>query len=87
MARVNVLKHEMVPEHYIVTKKEEESLLKQLGISKDLLPRINRSDPAIKALEEINGPIEEGTIIKIIRKSPTAGTSTYYRVVESGVFK
>ncbi|MCL4343266.1 MAG: DNA-directed RNA polymerase subunit H [Candidatus Thermoplasmatota archaeon] len=87
MAKINVLKHDMVPEHHIVGKEEEERVLRELNIKKDLLPRINRNDPAIKALEEINGPIEDDTIIKIIRKSPTAGISVYYRVVEGGLFK
>ncbi|MCL4330286.1 MAG: DNA-directed RNA polymerase subunit H [Candidatus Thermoplasmatota archaeon] len=87
MARFNVLKHEMVPEHSLVSKKEEETLLRSLEISKELLPRINRNDPAIKALEEISGPIPDGSIIRIVRKSPTAGSSVYYRVLEEGVFK
>ncbi|MCL5731219.1 MAG: DNA-directed RNA polymerase subunit H [Candidatus Thermoplasmatota archaeon] len=87
MAKINVLKHEMVPEHQVVKKDEEERILKDLNIGKDLLPRISKSDPAIKALEEINGPLEDGTIIKIIRNSPTAGISVYYRVVEGGLFK
>ncbi len=77
----------MVPEHQIVGKDEEERVLKELKIGKDLLPRINRFDPAIKALEEINGPIDDDTLIRITRKSPTAGISVYYRVVEGGLFK
>ncbi|MCL4438251.1 MAG: DNA-directed RNA polymerase subunit H [Thermoplasmataceae archaeon] len=87
MAKLNVLQHELVPAHHVVKKEEEDKVLKELGIAKDLLPRISRSDPAIKALEEIHGPLEGGTIIKISRKSPTMGYSVYYRVVTSEVFK
>ncbi|MCL4328698.1 MAG: DNA-directed RNA polymerase subunit H [Candidatus Thermoplasmatota archaeon] len=87
MARFNVLKHELVPEHQIVDAKEEEMILRDLNITKELLPKINRNDPSIKALEDIHGPIKSGTIIRIVRKSKTAGVSVYYRVVESGVFK
>ncbi len=81
MARFNVLNHELVPEHQILSKKDEQKVLKELGIRKDLLPKISKNDPAIRALEELNGPIAEGTVIRIIRKSPTAGVSVYYRMV------
>ncbi|MCL4340634.1 MAG: DNA-directed RNA polymerase subunit H [Candidatus Thermoplasmatota archaeon] len=87
MARLNVLQHELVPEHHLIKKSEEDKVLKELGIAKDLLPRISRSDPAIKALEEIHGPLEGGTVIKIVRKSPTLGYSEYYRVITSEVFR
>ncbi len=87
MAKFNVLQHELVPEHHVVPKSEEDKVLKELDIAKDLLPKISRSDPAIKALEEIHGPLENGTIIKIVRKSPTMGYSVYYRVITSEVFK
>ncbi len=84
MAKFNVLNHELVPQHEVLKPKEEEKILKELGITKDLLPKINRSDPAIKALEEKFGDVKTGSVIKIIRKSPTAGVSVYYRVVVSG---
>ncbi len=71
----------MVPEHHLIEKKNEEKVLSQLGIPKDLLPKLVKNDPAIRALEEIHGPIEPGRIIEIVRKSPTAGISRYYRVV------
>ncbi|MGC8514769.1 MAG: DNA-directed RNA polymerase subunit H [Thermoplasmata archaeon] len=81
MAKYNVLHHEMVPEHHLVEKGNEERVLSELGIPKELLPKIIKSDPAVRALEEIHGPIEPGRIIEIVRKSPTAGISRYYRVV------
>ncbi|HLH85393.1 MAG TPA: DNA-directed RNA polymerase subunit H [Thermoplasmataceae archaeon] len=87
MAKFNVLQHELVPEHHVVKKEDEDKVLKEIGIAKDLLPKISRSDPAIKALEEIHGPLSDGTIIRIVRKSPTMGYSVYYRVVASEVFK
>ncbi|MEM0158455.1 MAG: DNA-directed RNA polymerase subunit H [Thermoplasmataceae archaeon] len=87
MAKFNVLQHDLVPEHHVVQKEDEDKVLKEIGIAKDLLPKISRSDPAIKALEEIHGPLSDGTIIRIVRKSPTMGYSVYYRVVASEVFK
>ncbi len=87
MGKFNVLQHELVPEHHLISKDEEDKVLKELEIRRDLLPKISRSDPAIKALEEILGPLESGRIIKIIRKSPTTGYSVYYRVIADEVFK
>ncbi|MCY0851307.1 DNA-directed RNA polymerase subunit H [Thermoplasma acidophilum] len=87
MAKFNVLDHNLVPEHHIVPEEEEKNILKELNIEKEFLPKISPNDPAIKALEAVHGKIKEGTIIKIVRKSPTMGHSVYYRVVASEVFK
>ncbi|WP_010917441.1 DNA-directed RNA polymerase subunit H [Thermoplasma volcanium] len=87
MAKFNVLDHNLVPEHHIVSEEEEKTILKELGIEKEFLPRISPNDPVIKALEAIHGKIKDGTVIKIIRNSPTMGHSVYYRVVASEVFK
>ncbi|RLF49534.1 MAG: DNA-directed RNA polymerase subunit H [Thermoplasmata archaeon] len=81
MVRFNVLEHELVPEHHILSKEEEERVLKELGIDKSQLPKILITDPCIQILQKKYGKIEEGTVIKIIRKSPTAGVSIAYRVV------
>lgn len=87
MAKFNVLHHDLVPEHHLVEKDQEEKILTGLRISKELLPKIGKSDPAVRALEEIHGQVESGRIIEIVRRSPTAGMSKYYRVVVSEVFK
>lgn len=81
MAKFNILLHEMVPEHILVPVEEEEKLLNELGVSKNQLPKIKKSDPVIKALEKISGDIEPGRIIKIVRKSRTSGIATIYRMV------
>ncbi len=81
MKKINVLEHELVPEHYLLSEEEEREILEKLQISKDSLPKIKRSDPAIKMLEKISGPIKPGRVIKIIRKSPTSGKTVAYRVV------
>ena len=82
-----MLQHDLVPEHHVVPKSEEDKVLKELDISKDLLPKISRNDPTVKALEDIHGKLDNGRIIKIIRKSPTVGYSIYYRVISGEVFK
>jgi len=79
--RFNVLEHQLVPEHRLVAEAEAAEVLKKLRITKDQLPKIHRSDPVIQVLERIEGPIEEGRIIKVTRVSGTAGVSEAYRLV------
>jgi DNA-directed RNA polymerase subunit H len=76
--RVNILDNELVPEHIILSEEEAEEVLKTLEIKRSQLPKILKTDSALKALGE---DIKAGTIIKIIRKSPTAGDAIAYRVV------
>ncbi len=58
----NVLKHDLVPEHRLLSLDEEKRVLEEKGITKDKLPKIRKNDPGIKALEntaearEILGP-------------------------------
>ena len=74
----DILKHELVPEHVILSEpKEVKKVLKELNIRKDQLPKINSDDPVIKAIDA-----EVGDIIKITRKSDTAGKFVTYRVVQ-----
>lgn len=73
-----VLKHEMVPKHEVLSKKEVEELLLKFNVSRPQLPGIMTSDPAIKGLE-----FREGDIVKITRISPVTGTSYAFRVVVS----
>ena len=47
----NVLRNELVPEHRLLSLEEEREMLESKGITKDKLPKIKKSDPGIKALE------------------------------------
>ncbi len=85
MSKFNVLEHEIVPEHHLVPVEEELNILSKLNVSKENLPKISINDPAIKALEEIYGKLEPGRMIRIIRKSPTAGYYEYYRIIVKSV--
>ncbi|MEA3343555.1 MAG: DNA-directed RNA polymerase subunit H [archaeon] len=76
MSEKNILSHELVPEHKILTKDESQKILSQLNVKPDRLPKILDTDPVI----EIIGA-KVGDIIEITRDSPTAGKTKYYRVV------
>lgn len=72
----NILNHELVPEHIILKEDEKKEVLEKFKIGPQNLPKILLSDPAVKAINA-----KEGDVLKIVRKSKTAGTSIYYRVV------
>lgn len=73
----DILKHELVPEHVILSEPKIKKVLKELNIRKDQLPKINSDDPVIKAIGA-----NVGDIIKITRKSDTSGKFVTYRVVQ-----
>jgi DNA-directed RNA polymerase subunit H len=72
----DIRKHILVPKHSKVSEKEKKELLEKFKISVYDLPVIPKKDPAIKEME-----VEPGDVIKIIRKSPTAGEAIFYRCV------
>ncbi len=74
----DILNHVLVPKHEILTKEEEKEFLDKIRIKKEDLPRIRKEDPAIRHLNP-----KLGDIVRIERKSPTAGKSYFYRVVSN----
>ncbi len=75
----DVLKHVYVPKHEILPKKEADEILIRYNTKHGQLPFIFLSDPALRELGA-----KPGDIIRITRKSPTAGESVYYRYVVEG---
>jgi DNA-directed RNA polymerase subunit H len=76
MEKFNILAHELVPAHKILSDKEAKKVLKAYNIEPDQLPKILDNDPVIKAIGA-----KPGQIIKIIRKSELAGENIAYRLV------
>ena len=74
--KFEVSKHVLVPEHKKLNDKEKTALLDKYYISSTNLPRISKKD---KSLLDLN--VKEGDVIRITRKSPTAGITKFYRVV------
>ena len=68
--------HVYVPKHEIMTKKEAQKVLDEFNCTPTELPLIFVTDPAILGLG-----VKPGDMIKITRKSETAGESIYYRYV------
>jgi DNA-directed RNA polymerase subunit H len=71
-----VIKHEIVPLHERLSDAEKEKLLSELGINFKDLPKIYKSDAAVAEIE-----VKQGDIIKITRKSSTAGETIFFRGV------
>ncbi len=81
MSRFEVLNHALVPEHRLLSKQETENVLRKYSISIEELPKIRRSDACVRSMELRVGEIPRGSIIKIVRRSDTAGISYAYRLV------
>ncbi len=77
--REKVLEHELVPRHELLTKEEALRVLRELGVRPEQLPWIRASDPIAKLLGA-----KPGDIIRVERKSSTAGVSVAYRFVVVG---
>ncbi|WP_292730177.1 DNA-directed RNA polymerase subunit H [Methanoculleus sp.] len=73
---LDVLSHEMVPDHQIMDGEEVKNLLATYHISLEQLPKMYHDDPAVKA---IGGDV--GNVIRITRDSRTAGRAEAYRLV------
>ena len=74
--KTNALDHFLVPEHVKLNDKEKEDLFKLYHIKIKELPKIYIDDPAIRHLG-----VKANDVIKITRKSPTAGEAIFYRGV------
>jgi DNA-directed RNA polymerase subunit H len=72
----DILKHKLVPDHTILSKTEMNKVLKQLNIHQEQLPKIKSDDPVVKDIGA-----KPGDILKITRKSHTAGKFVTYRLV------
>ena len=68
--------HAYVPKHEIMTKKDSLEVLEKYHCKPTELPLIIVNDPGIMRLG-----VKPGDMIKITRKSATAGESLYYRYV------
>lgn len=74
--KIDITKHVLVPKHIKLNQEEINELMQKYNVSLRQLPKISVKDPMSKLLEA-----KIGDVIKIIRKSPTAAQSDFFRVV------
>ena len=74
--KFKVDKHILTPKHVKISDKDKSALLEKYHVTSKEMPKIFRTDSAIKELDA-----KPGDIIKVVRKSATAGESYFYRVV------
>jgi DNA-directed RNA polymerase subunit H len=72
----DIFEHLLVPFHEILSEKEKNQLLAQFKIKPYQMPQIKSGDPAVKAIGA-----KPGDVLKITRKSTTAGEHITYRYV------
>ena len=76
--KIDVLLHELVPKHYLLTKEESQILLEKYQINISDLPKMFEKDPVSVAIGA-----KEGDIIKIVRDSHTTVKNIdYYRYIK-----
>jgi DNA-directed RNA polymerase subunit H len=72
----SVHNHVLLPKHEVLSEEDATALLEKLDVDANQLPNIYESDAGLNGLGA-----KPGHIIKITRKSLTAGTSVFYRRV------
>ncbi len=72
----DIFEHALVPLHEILTEKEKSQLLALYKVKPYQIPQVKSTDPAVKAIGA-----KPGDVLRIIRKSQTAGEHIAYRYV------
>ena len=75
----DVKNHILVARHTKLSEAETKEVLAKFNIKKNQFPKISIKDAAIKDMK-----IKKGDVVKVERKSATAGKSIFYRVVVVG---
>jgi DNA-directed RNA polymerase subunit H len=75
----DIFKHQLVPNHELLSKKEAEQIMQEFHIQPHQLPYIKATDPASETLSA-----KPGDILRITRRSATAGEVVVYRYVVEG---
>ena len=72
----DVMKHDLVPRHDVLSDEEAREVLDRYGVTPDQFPKIYANDAVARAVRA-----KPGQLVRIKRKSPTAGEAVAYRYV------
>lgn len=75
--KIDIQDHMLVPTHEIMTEDEIADEFSDVEYDFKNLPKIRSNDPVVKAIDA-----KPGDILRITRKSQTAGVFVTYRIVE-----
>ena len=75
--KIDIQNHMLVPKHEIMTEEEISEEFSDVDYDFKDLPKIKSDDPVAKAIGA-----EPGNVLRITRKSETAGVFVTYRIVE-----
>ncbi|OHS94630.1 DNA-directed RNA polymerases I, II, and III subunit RPABC1 [Tritrichomonas foetus] len=73
---INITEHELVPLHEPLSSSQKKELLDRYKINESQLPKILKNDPVVRYFG-----VDPGTVMKITRRSETAGRYVTYRLV------
>jgi DNA-directed RNA polymerase I, II, and III subunit RPABC1 len=76
---INIVDHDLVPKHEILTKEEIDTFYEKYNCKKRNMPKILTSDPVARYYN-----MKIGDICRIIRPSETSGYTVTYRLVIKG---
>lgn len=79
---INLIDHELVPKHQLLTPDEANKIYDAYNCKKKNLPRILHTDQIVKYYN-----MKPGDICRIIRPSITSGIGITYRLVVKGISK
>lgn len=72
----DIFQHKLVPKQEILTEEEKTELLTKFKVQPYQLPQISSVDPTVKAIGA-----RPGDVLRVIRRSPTAGEHIAFRYV------
>lgn len=76
---INIIDHDLVPIHEILTKEETEEFLEKYNVKKRNLPKILKTDPVARYYN-----MQIGDICRILRPSEQTSFAPTYRLVVQG---